>query len=53
MSVLVSTAVILRRTPPSTMMGTSEAPCMLVSTGKMVSGFIFKLVRNEWGTTVS
>ena len=51
--VLVSKAVTLRRMPPSTIIGTSEAPLILVSKGKIVLGLIFRLVRIEYGTTVS
>ena len=46
-------AVMLRRIPPSTMIGEFEAPFSLVETGKIESGLIFMLSSRDMGTTVS
>ena len=44
---MVLVAVTFRRTPPSTMMGTCEAPFTVVSRGKIESGFILNWSSKE------
>ena len=53
MLLVLFVAAMLRRMPPSTIIGALEAPLSLVLTGKMESGLMFMLSRSDMGMTVN